>query len=260
MVSAYIILGAAGSGRREVLADLLENGTPAGDARATAGCVRLYLADDAFTTGDGTGGGGTGGVAFPKTVEIRRWSVAGGNVSLDAPESAPETVFLVTDGRANPVDQMEILAALLPRLGWEVARIITVVNCALLAANPALADWFKACVHFSDAALLARRESVPNAWVAKFVAGFKDECNPCLFEFVKGGRVANAPRVLVPEARRLSMIFDDTDGLDEMEFDENNLPDEPFDIKPGTDPWFERAPNGARRLPLPDIREFLERK
>jgi hypothetical protein len=41
-----------------------------------------------------------------------------------------------------------------------------------------------------------------------------------------------------------------------MEFDEDNLPDEPFDLVVKPDPYFERLPSGVRRLQIPDIREF----
>ncbi|MDR2862586.1 MAG: hypothetical protein LBV54_01730 [Puniceicoccales bacterium] len=239
MASIYIILGAAGSGRREILADLIANGL---DASAP---VRVYHTGE---FDDST---------FPAPVETQHWGISEGTLSVDTPETAPETVFFVADGRANPVDQMEIFAALIPRLGWKVARVLTVVHCSLLDQHPELGDWFKACIHFSDAALLARREGVSNAWLKRFTDAHKEACNPCALELVKKGTVENPARILLPEARRLSMVFDDTDPLDEMEFDEENLPDEPFDLKSKPDPYFERIPNGARRIQIPDIARFI---
>ena len=243
MTSAYIILGLTGSGRREILADLVINGLE-GDAR-------VYLTAE-FD--------GTNEPPMPPLpgVDYRCWGVAGGMVSLESPETAPETVFLLTNGRENPVDQMEILAALLPRVGWEVARVLTVVNCALLERHAALYEWYKACIHFSDVALLTCREKVKANWLRKFANAHREAHNPCLLESVTSGRLENAPRVLVHEARRLSMIFDDTDPLDDMEFDENNLPDEPFDLVGKPDPYLERAPNGTRRIQLPDISYYLD--
>lgn len=258
MTSTYILLGTVGSGRREILADLIANGlmsvTSSADTSSasvpTSSSVRVYLPGEfdataraAFATGSG--------------VEVLAWGIANGNLSLDTPETAPETVFIVADGTQNPVDQMEVLTALLSRLGWTVARVLTVVHCALLERQPALAEWFKACIHFSDVALLARRENVPNAWMKKFIDGHTEACNPCLLELVKKGHATNAIRVLIPEARRLSMIFDDTDPLDDMEFDEDNLPEEPFDLVSKPDPYFERQLSGVRRIQLPDILEFL---
>jgi hypothetical protein len=244
MTSVYIILGAAGSGRREVLAGLVAEGVDGG-ARG----VRVYHArGEVFPLGE---------AALPPGVEARVWGVDGERVFLDEPESAPEVVFVLGDGRANPVDQMEVLGALLPRLGWQVARVLTVVHCALLAGRPELGVWFKACLHFSDVALLARREGVSEAWMRAFARAHREACNPCALELVRRGRVENAARVLFPEARRLSMIFDDLDAVDEMEFDEENLPDEPFDLKRAVDPYFERTASGVRRLQLPDINAFL---
>ncbi|MDR2512272.1 MAG: hypothetical protein LBD01_00450 [Puniceicoccales bacterium] len=242
MTSAYILLGLAGSARREILADLILNGLE-GDAR-------VYLTNE-FDGGDGS--------AMPSFsgVQYCRWGIAGGVVSLDSPETAPETVFLLTNGRENPVDQMEILSVLLPRLGWEVTRVLTVINCALLARHGELGEWYKACIHFSDVALLSCREAVEANWLRKFINAHREAHNPCLLEPVTKGCVENAPRVLVREARRLSMIFDDTDPLDDMEFDENNLPNEPFDLIGKPDPYFERVQSGARRIQLPDVACFL---
>ena len=245
MTSVYIILGATGSGRREMLAGLVEAAAEGASARG----VRVYHAqEEAFPAGENL---------LPPGVETRVWGVGGGHVFLDEPETAPEVVFMLGEGRASPVDQMEVLGALLPRLGWQVARVLTVVHCALLARHPELGAWFKACLHFSDVALLAQREGVPEAWMRAFAKAHKEACNPCALELVKRGRVENAARVLFPEARRLSMIFDDLDALDEMEFDEENLPDEPFDLKRAPDPYFERTTSGVRCLQLPDINAFL---
>ncbi|MDR3227809.1 MAG: hypothetical protein LBT53_00075 [Puniceicoccales bacterium] len=267
MTSAYIILGTPDSGRREILADLIANGT------ANPDDIRVYFAGDlddaavaafaetvaAAQAAEGTAADAAAATTAPAAPQIRRWGFADGNLFADSPETAPGTVFIVTNGRKNPIDQMEILAALLPRFGWQLARVFTVVHCGLFAAHTELADWYKACLHFSDVALLSRRETLPdpNAVVKKFTDAHKAAHNPCLLEIVKKGRLDNPLRVLIPEARRFSMIFDDTDGLDEMDFDENNLPEEPFDIKPGTDPYFERDTTGRRCIHIPEIEKFL---
>ncbi len=242
MTTAYIMLGAAESGRRKILADLADSiGEPES--------IRIYT-PSRIPPADWAD------LLSPET-EVLPWGITDGTLSVAEPETAPETVFILTDGRANPVDQMEILAALLRNLGWEVARVLTVVHCRLLADHPALADWFKACIHFSDVALLGQRDSVPNSWIRDFLNGYKEACYPCLFELVKQGRVDNPARVLLPEPRRLSMIFDETDALDDMEFDEDNLPDEPFDLVAKPDPYFERTASGSRRILLPEISQFL---
>jgi hypothetical protein len=252
MTSAYIILGADGSDRINTLASLIAEGTDAGDA------VRVYLNADQ-TDADAERLKAAVRALDAEPPQVCRWRVTGEELSIDEPESAPATVFLVTDGRGSPVDQMEILAGLLPRLGWEVARVLAFINCALLDAHTVLTDWFKCCAHFADVALFTRREGLPNANAAvkKFTDAHRAEHNPCLLELVKKSRVENAAAVLLPQARRFSHIFDDIDPLDEMEFDVENLPDEPFEIKPTVDPYFARDEVGRRCRRVLDIREFL---
>ncbi|MDR1497932.1 MAG: hypothetical protein LBS59_05935 [Puniceicoccales bacterium] len=248
MTSVYIVLGAPDSGRLDLLADLI------GNLPETQSPVRVYLTDEYSEAK-------ANALAVDAAAEIRRWGRTPDGppdrLFIESPETAPETVFIVTAGRINPVDQMETLAALLPALNWQVARVFTFIHCALLASHPELDEWFKACLHFSDVALLTRYETVTNAWIKNFTDAHKKECNPCLIELVRKDRPENLARILVPEARRFSKIFDDTDPLDDMVFDEENLPDEPFDIEGKPDPYFERLPNGFRRISLPDICNFL---
>jgi hypothetical protein len=64
--------------------------------------------------------------------------------------------------------------------------------------------------------------------------------------------------LMMPEARRITLIFDeDRDVFEEMEFDEDNLPDEPFDIKLKADKYFERDDRGNRCIQIPDIKAIL---
>lgn len=243
MSELYIILGTPGSGRRDIAAQLLD-GLPGG--------ARVYVSraenpDPADAT-----------LAALDEVEVMDWFTDGANLEITDAQNAPDRVVFITEGARNPVDQMEILAALAPRLGWSVTRVITVVDCRLAHAKPALDDWFKACIHFSDAVLLNRREGVPPSFDRDFSESYRKSCAPALFEKTKKGRVPNPDLILLPEARRLSQIFDeDRDPLDDMEFDEDNLPDQPFDLVNKTDPYFERDDRGQRRLRIPNIRDFL---
>ena len=135
------------------------------------------------------------------------------------------------------------------------------VDCRLaLRAGKDLADYYKACIHFSDVAVLNRRENLPPSFDRDFKKPFEEECFPTIFETTKKGKIANPDLTLLHETRRISLAFDnDRDVFDEMEFDEDNLPDEPFDIKLKGDPYFERDDRGNRRLPLPDIRAHLSK-
>ena len=232
MEEFHIILGTPGSGRREIVAQLLDG---------LHGETRVYIArsekrdasEDALAkTGD---------------VEIVEWFTDGDQLEIPDADDAPPRIVFITEGARNPVDQLEILAALGPKLGWNVTRVITVVDCALAHREPELAEWYKACIHFSDVVLFNRREGVPPAFDRDFMEPYLKACAPALFEKTKKGRVANPDLVLAPETRRLTQVFDtDRDAIYDLELDEENLPEEPFDLTHKTDPYFERDDRGNR--------------
>ncbi|OAM87147.1 hypothetical protein OH491_01105 [Termitidicoccus mucosus] len=260
----YVILGASGSGRREVLADFV-NDAMDDDERSL-----VLLADtEAPDERDA------------KLGELFRWSwreTGGGPEGRDgsiattdemsARVAAATHVFFVTDGRRNPVEQVEALKPWLVEVGGELARILCVVNCQLAEAHRELGAWYEACIHFSDVVLLTKREGVANKWMSDFQERFKKLYYPCVFEFVKNGRVKNPALVLVPEARRMSHHFDGpewetVDGEDietGVESDEGEVePDsEDVEIVEKVDPYFERRAGGQRVKVIPDIRKFIE--
>ncbi|CAM3067330.1 hypothetical protein [Rariglobus hedericola] len=265
----YIILGAAGSGRREVLADMIEGGLGEGDRAAVL-----------LSTGE------TADAHDERLANISRWAWREGVIAASLPEGATH-VFFVTDGRLNPVDQIEALQPWITAVSGEIGRIITVVNCQLAEKNHALVAWYEACIHFSDVALLNKREGVANKWMSEFQTRFKELCYPCLFEIVKNGRVKNPLIVLDPQARRMSHIFDinewtginlegvefGTEGEDEPEIEDeapakpdsgkkkghpNQSPLDDDDWLPEKEPYFEIQPNGRRAKEIPDIAKYLE--
>jgi hypothetical protein len=69
--------------------------------------------------------------------------------------------------------------------------------------------------------------------------------------------VDNALLVLCPEARRLTLAFDNIDPVYNLDLDEENLPEEPFTLENKLDPYFERLPSGHRCKPVPNVTEFL---
>jgi len=265
----YIILGAVESGRREVLADLIDGGLAEGDHAAV-----LLSSTEAPSEHDA------------KLANVARWSWSEGMINAALPSGATH-VFFVTDGRRDPVDQLEALQKWITAVQAEVGRVITVVNCQLAEKHPPLIAWYEACIHFSDAALLNRREGVANKWMSEFQLRFKEACFPCLFEIVKAGRVKTPLIVLDPQARRMSHIFDidewtginlegvefGTEGEDEPEADEavpakaeagkkkghpNQSPADDDDWLPEKEPYFEMLPNGRRAKEIPDIAKYLE--
>ena len=264
----YVILGAAGSGRREVLADLIEGGLTEGDRAAVLLSSGEMPCDHDARLG-----------------EVTRWTWTDGLIAATFPEGGTH-VFFVTDGRINPVDQIERLHTWIMAGGGEIGRVITVVNCRLAERHAALLAWYEACIHFSDIALLHQREGVANKWMSEFHLHFKKLCYPCLFEVVKAGRVKNPLVVLDPLARRMSHLFDidewtglDLEGVEFGTEDEDgnaeeaeeraakkkakkghpneSAEDDEDDWKPEVDPYLRHRIGGRREKEIPDIAKFL---
>jgi hypothetical protein len=238
----YLILGSGGSGRREVLADLIEGGL--GDADRAAVLLSSAEWDDPQ---DG------------RLPNLSPWTMGPENqVEADMPADATH-IFIVFDGRLNPVDQIEGFKSWLGDRGAEVARVLCVVNCRLLEQNPKLFAWYEACIHFSDVVLLNGREGVPNKWIADFRGKFEHKFYPCLFEFVKEGRVKNPALILAPVARRMSHVFDEQDWIAEDEDDDEDEQQEgeEVEMKLVEDPYLERRNGGRRVHEIPNIADYL---
>jgi len=251
----YLILGAAGSGRREVLADLIDGGLSEGDQS-----VVLLSTGEAASEHDA------------KLGSVKRWKFTEGVVVTpdDTLADGATHIFVLTDGRTNPVDQIEAFKVWIEENGCELGRVLTVVNCQLAEQHKQLVAWYEACIHFSDIVLLARREGVANKWLSDFQNRFKDQFFPCLFEFVKGGRVKNPALILDPQPRRLSHYFDEPEWLvegkdaeDDVEMGEGDgdepgeVEEEEVEVTQAEDPYMERLAGGHRIKVIPDIAKFL---
>jgi hypothetical protein len=244
----YLILGAAGSGRREILVDLITAGLAEGDLPA----VMVSEAEEPSEF-DGK---------FPA---LSRWKWEDETIVGELPAGASH-VFFLSEGRVNPVEQIEVFKTWVDAQGGEVARVLCIVNCQLVEKHPPLLAWYEACVHFSDVVLLTRREGVANKWLSGFLGHFEKQFYPCLFELVKGGRVKNPALVLDPLARRMSHVFDadqewiftDADG-EVIDEDEETEGDEEVEAKLEEDIYFARDAAGRRAKRIPDIAKFLEK-
>ncbi|MDO8542518.1 MAG: hypothetical protein Q7S40_18920 [Opitutaceae bacterium] len=242
----YLVLGASGSGRREVLVDLIEDGLGEGTHPAV-----MVAETEAASAAD---------VRLPG---LARWVWQDGAIVGTLPEDATH-VFLVADGGRNPVDQAEVFKPWVQAQGGEIGRVLCVINCQLAEKHPPLLAWYEACVHFADVVLLNRREGVANKWLSEFQNHFKKLYYPCLFEFVKEGRVRNPALVLIPEARRMSQAFDEEQDLifrnaegEEIDEEDEEEEDE-IEAVPAEDPYFERRMGGRRVKEIPDIAKFLD--
>lgn len=247
----YLILGAAGSGRREVLADLIEGALDETDR----GAVLLSAGERAA------------GEVDAKLPGVSHWEWNDGMIVGHLPADVSH-VFFVTDGRRNPVDQIEVFKAWLEAQGGELARVLCVVNAQLVEKNPSLLAWFEACVHFADVVMINKREGIENKWMSDFLAHFKKQYYPCVFEMVKDGRVKNPALILEPQARRMSHVFDEeqdwiftnSEGEEIDEQEESEDGDDEIEAKPEEDPYLERRNGGRRVKELPDIAKFLPEK
>jgi hypothetical protein len=235
-----------------MLADLITDGLAEGDRSL------VLLSDDEL-----------GSEADPKLGSVRRWVWMDGIIGTPDDVLGDAThVFFVSDGRRNPVDQIEAFKVWVAANNGEVARLICVVNCQLAEKHRGLIVWYEACIHFSDIVLLNRREGVGNKWLSDFQNRFKDQFFPCLFEMVKESRVKNPVLVLDPQPRRLSQFFEATDmpwGDADTEIDmgtgEDDEPEEIEDDDDGDiipdDPYLVRRAGGRRVKEIPDVVKFL---
>jgi len=238
----YIILGAAGSGRREAVADLIAGGLGEGER-----ALVLLSAEEAADECDARLG------------PAQKWRWDEGRIEAPAFDGATH-VFWVADGRRNPVDQIEAVQTWLPVSGGELARIVCVIHCGLAARHHELLVWYDACVHFSDVVLLNRREGVENKWMSEFQERYASQFLPCLFEVVKHGRVKNPAAVLDPQTRRMSHVFDE-----ELNWEITGTPeedaegDEEVEAHLEVDPYLDRLPSGRRAKEIPDVTKYLAR-
>jgi hypothetical protein len=250
----YLVLGAHGSGRREVLADLISGGIEPGTSVAC-------LLSDAETASEHDSKLGT----------LLRWAWTPQNTLAAQIPPDTDTLFFITDGRRNPVDQVEAFKAWLPAAEGELARVLCVVHCGLAQAHHELLAWYDACIHFSDVVLLNRREGLPNKWMSDFIDRYKSQYYPCLIDMVKAGRVKHPLLILEPQPRRISQVFEEdpvltaygvpveiTDEEDDEDGEDGEPSPDDENAAPTEDPYFARRPGGRRVRVLPDIATILK--
>lgn len=193
------------------------------------------------------------------------------------------THFLLTDGRANIVEEIENLHRQWTHGAFALGRIITVVDLPLLQQHAALEEWYNAAFHFSDVILFANRRDDAKKWTQEFEKRLKRACLPSLTaNLKKQGKVEKPVELLFPEPRRISQIFDPADDLDEADAiafqldedpelvitdsnegelaDDRDLDESADAPRPGdlsTDPYTARNDHGQRIKKLPDLHKIL---
>jgi hypothetical protein len=221
----YLVLGAEGSGRAALVASWLEENSR----------VLVHV--------DEKGKALSAGIS-PEKIVPWKW-MGEGSIGIGGEIPVGAELFFLANGRESPVDLVEAIQGWLHGKPIELARILTVVNCTLLASHEKLFIWYDACLHFTDVVLLACREGVTNKWVQEYKDLYAEKNYPCHFRFVKNERIDNPAEILFPEARRISLAFEqEEDRYDE----EGNMVEEEY---------FLRDEAGRRKKWVPDIVDFL---
>lgn len=243
----YLILGSKGGGRSAVVSDLVDFGL-----EATAESQVFVSEEDALAWGEPLG-------IRHALCEQKRYAWNGLDEGL-AIEATSETVFIVADGLADPADFVEAFFYWLQEVPYELGRIITVVDCNRIQKERKLLHWYDCCIHFTDVVLLGHRDEVSNKWIEEFKERYLKEYYPCLFVFVKKGRLPNPSLVLEPEARRISKLFDEADEyvfVDEDDDEDIDEEDEPAAGDPSKDPFLAKLGNGRRKRTLANLRNLI---
>lgn len=238
----YMVLGCKGSDQFRVLADLIEFGTGKDEKSFV-----YYSPRDASDVE-------TDFSVKHREAKASSYEFAEGVLSLSVPEEA-DLAFVVVDGLGDPADFVEAFHTWLPESGCELGRIITVLHSDLAVAKHEAFEWFECCIHFSDVVLLAKRDNVSNKQMKAFLDHYEEECYPCLFEYVKKGRVANPSLVLDIVPRRITRIFDEPEVFEDDE--EEEIEEEEVAGDPTHDVFLKRISGGRRARVLPKIGEHL---
>ncbi len=236
----YLIYGIPDSERRSVILDLIEGGIAQQEP-----VLYFRPAGEISSSHDEA-------IEALENVSAVEWELAGGKVKHGPITAAPEKIIFLAPGTANPAEVAEALKTWMDHNNCELGRILTVVHCSFLSRNEPARGWFHACIHFSDVVLLARRELVDNKWIKEFESRYRKDCFPCQIELVRNGKAKNPPAVLAPEARRMSLYFDELVPIAEDELDEDEAPE---DTRP--DRYIERNETGQHIETIIDIRKLL---
>lgn len=233
----YLVLGAAGSDRRAVLADLIDGGL-FGGARAA---VLLCATEQPDAAGDA--------LLAKSGAEIGTWTWEKPEIHATVPENVTH-LFLVADGRMNPVDFIEAAREWLAAQPVRFARVLTTLHARLAHDRPELALWFEACLHYADAVLMTKHDGIEAKWITAFEKRYRDQYFPFLFEVVRKGQTKNPAAFLEPEARRVAQVFEEqTELADETD-------EEVEAAKAENDRFFLRKPGGSRVVEVPSIAPF----
>lgn len=237
----YLILGTSNSGRREILFDLIQNSS---DSNFTQYIILINKNESLNPINQKL-------QALPNT-HLIEWEFNNNQLLIPNFETYPNNkIFLILSSKENLINQIEALKNWLPNHpSLSLARILFTLDCQLAYKNPESLSWFDAIIHFSDYIFLTHREGISEKWINDYIKSSEKDHFPCIFEKIRTYQVHNPDVALNPEARRMSHLFDELDAIDTLEINENELPDEPFDLKIKDDPYLQRDSEGNRVIKL----------
>ncbi len=277
-INIFVILGPSGSGRRALLPNLVRDGLGDGELPAAIlvwsgepdhgpDSVPRGLANTWFATYDFAPAKTAEGLPVPLAVPV-------------LPE-ATRTLFLLAPGSGDPRDFIEAFHAWLATSGHELGRILLNSHCRLLHDHPETATWFECCAHFADVVLLNQRQDINSKWIREYELSFGKKRMPLLVFFVKKDRLDRADLALMPQARRMCLLFDPVEEIEDLTIETSRAPvseckaviddDTEFDFdpaeleddgdetspaedeEPAEDEWLARDSRGIRKVSLPEL-------
>lgn len=247
-IPAYLVIGTPTSGRRGVVWDAVERGSMEGEFSAV------------FVSSGETPSDFDAAIAGADNAGIIKYSDA-----ADAAEKLGaldprkiSRVFYLADSSKSLADEIESFKGLACGGKIRLARIWSVVDCSMAEKFPKqTAKYVDMLSHFADCVLLSRRFGASGRSVEELRAQWEKMRRPHVVEYVdKNFRTKNPIELLIDEARRISMFFDEFDPVDELELDAENLPDEPFSLERKPDPYLARLPGGMRADPVENPAQY----
>jgi len=248
MIDTVILLGSPNSGRRGVIANCLEM------AVSDESHVAILISESECESESEKNIS-----KFPYAKILKYKDSQDAKEQILALENI-DMLFYVADSNQNVIDELEFLKNLNESNVIHLVRIWSFIDCKLfLEHGDKVASYYDALSHFCDCMLLSNRSDLKNAQVEEIIKRYTKMCHPHLIAYVKKDfKCDNPALLLIDEARRISMAFDAYDPIDELDLDEENLPEEPFDLSKKDDPYFVRLENGMRAKTVPLINTFLK--
>lgn len=243
-INLYLVLGTFQSGRRTIVSDLIEG---SGDFQSSNHIILINKNESDSSSSQK--------LQNLSNTHMVHWQFLNKHLHIPdlpiSPSSSNNKIFLILSSKDDLIDQIEAFKNWLSKQpSFSLSRILGVIDAPLALKNPDALPWFEALIHFSDCIFLTHTEQVPSKWVNDFINFFEKLHSPAIFEKIKNNQISNPDSILNPQARRMSLLFDKLDSIDTLEIDENDLPDEPFDLKIKEDPYLERTPEGKRIIKL----------